>query len=550
MLNNLTNFLNLISTKMMKNVPEADDLIILGTRDHRYGGGYKPTGITASQFKNSIVAVKSVTGLDTDNTDPLNPIVQLATDGVTITGSGTVADPLVAAYQAPEVDGVTITGTGAPGDPLIAHSSGGAVNYGNVLFVDSVRGDNGTGAAGDFTKPYLTIATAYSNGSAYVSGNTRSLIYVRAGHYTGVGTINIADKVDVYFEPGCVIEDITFNDVVSTAKNVRIFGKAQFINTSIINILNIGSDATVYLEFDTAVLAKCLVFASLTAKITVRGRQAYTSCYINSERNLFQLRNSASLDAIITDYCKSEYNAVLVANQDNILGGTIRLQCPRIEVLQGTTAGVVTTYQGVIYVAFGVPTTIVTVIGDIYYSGSATNSNKGAISITQSNGAIIKIIGNIYSGVIPAFRTAYLSLSGSLTVEGNVTSGTYLIDTGASGSTSVNYNILLKNGSLKSVAQGIIGQGIHLYIQNALINVTAANDLFLAYASAGGYPSSFNCYNVNAYTVNNTKVFLNGGAVANFTTGHVDTHSNVAFGAGTDLFAGYSQIAALTLPNF
>lgn len=41
-------------------------------------------------------AVQSVTGLDTDNTDPLNPIVQVSVDGVTITGAGTPGSPLVA----------------------------------------------------------------------------------------------------------------------------------------------------------------------------------------------------------------------------------------------------------------------------------------------------------------------------------------------------------------------------------------------------------------------------------------------------------------------
>ena len=40
-------------------------------------------------------SVNSVTGLNTDNTDPVNPIVALSTDGVTITGAGTPADPLI-----------------------------------------------------------------------------------------------------------------------------------------------------------------------------------------------------------------------------------------------------------------------------------------------------------------------------------------------------------------------------------------------------------------------------------------------------------------------
>jgi len=39
--------------------------------------------------------VDSVTGLNTDNADPANPIINIAVDGVTITGSGTSIDPLV-----------------------------------------------------------------------------------------------------------------------------------------------------------------------------------------------------------------------------------------------------------------------------------------------------------------------------------------------------------------------------------------------------------------------------------------------------------------------
>jgi hypothetical protein len=42
-------------------------------------------------------SVNSVTGLDTDNTDPANPIVQISVDGSTITGDGTPGSPLVSA---------------------------------------------------------------------------------------------------------------------------------------------------------------------------------------------------------------------------------------------------------------------------------------------------------------------------------------------------------------------------------------------------------------------------------------------------------------------
>lgn len=40
--------------------------------------------------------VQSVTGLNTDNADPANPVVQISVDGVTITGAGTPGSPLIA----------------------------------------------------------------------------------------------------------------------------------------------------------------------------------------------------------------------------------------------------------------------------------------------------------------------------------------------------------------------------------------------------------------------------------------------------------------------
>ena len=54
MLNNLTNFFNLIRGRMMKTAAEPEDLLILGTRDARYEGGYKPTGIRFSDLANQI----------------------------------------------------------------------------------------------------------------------------------------------------------------------------------------------------------------------------------------------------------------------------------------------------------------------------------------------------------------------------------------------------------------------------------------------------------------------------------------------------------------
>lgn len=44
----------------------------------------------------STAKVETVTGLNTDNSDPTNPVVEIAVDGSSITGAGTPGDPLVA----------------------------------------------------------------------------------------------------------------------------------------------------------------------------------------------------------------------------------------------------------------------------------------------------------------------------------------------------------------------------------------------------------------------------------------------------------------------
>ena len=69
--------------------------------------------------------VRTVTGLDTDNTDPENPIVKIAV-GAGITGLGTPASPLLNAGVTKIIAGsnVTITPAGGTGDVTIDASGG------------------------------------------------------------------------------------------------------------------------------------------------------------------------------------------------------------------------------------------------------------------------------------------------------------------------------------------------------------------------------------------------------------------------------------------
>lgn len=118
---------------------------------------YEPVSTVQNVTNTTIesTGVQTVTGLDTDNTDPANPVIQVAVDGITITGDGTPANPLVATpptggvqsvtddglgvvkvdntdplnpivqFIGVNVDGVTITGDGTSGNPLVAAGASG-----------------------------------------------------------------------------------------------------------------------------------------------------------------------------------------------------------------------------------------------------------------------------------------------------------------------------------------------------------------------------------------------------------------------------------------
>jgi hypothetical protein len=74
----------------------------------------------SSNSSTSSGGVQSVTGLNTDNTDPLNPIVEISVDGITITGDGTPLNPLVSAGSGiPTLRNVTATTTFATAEETV-----------------------------------------------------------------------------------------------------------------------------------------------------------------------------------------------------------------------------------------------------------------------------------------------------------------------------------------------------------------------------------------------------------------------------------------------
>jgi hypothetical protein len=135
--------------------------------------------------------VQSVSGLDTDNTDPANPVVRISVDGSTITGDGTPASPL-------EVIGIA---------------------RGNTLLVDSVYGNDTTATANPHSLPFLTISSALLSA---VSGDN---VQVLAGVYneqitipSGVALTGSSTQVTIIQQ----LNVITATTLITMNTNTRI----------------------------------------------------------------------------------------------------------------------------------------------------------------------------------------------------------------------------------------------------------------------------------------------------------------------------------------
>lgn len=123
--------------------------------------------------------VDSVTGLNTDNTDPANPVVKISVDGTTITGQGTSGDPLVS------VGGAAIDDTTSAADKVYS-----SLKTQNEL--DGKLPDNG------WTVGDLFYADASGNIQPLAKGSDGNVLELGSGlpFWNGVNAANQLLRLD------------------------------------------------------------------------------------------------------------------------------------------------------------------------------------------------------------------------------------------------------------------------------------------------------------------------------------------------------------------
>ena len=122
--------------------------------------------------------VESVNGLNTNNTDPKNPIVRISVDGLTITGNGTPASPLIATAPLGGVQSVTgnLVNNADPENPVVN----------SPLTADELAAIQGANAP-DGTNVFATLADIAGGGNA----NIVEITSTDLASYETAGTLSL-----------------------------------------------------------------------------------------------------------------------------------------------------------------------------------------------------------------------------------------------------------------------------------------------------------------------------------------------------------------------
>ena len=241
--------------------------------DYWNGASYESRKISGSTLKSELSGgggVQSVTGgtvntiVEVNNTDPLNPIIQI-----------------------------------------------NGVKYANVLFVDNTN-PSPTPNVNRFDQPYGDTGSAMVSALSLTPTSTnRTLIYVRRGEYTG--NIILQNFTDWYCELGVVFVNTGIDDNIQTVDS-RFLGKASFtgfgFNNGIFRVRGVSTKAV--FEFDEINATRLAFETGNGASAVISGRKVYSESIVVAAGSTF--RGSGNVTLNITEEFKSVHQTILFKN--------------------------------------------------------------------------------------------------------------------------------------------------------------------------------------------------------------------------------------------
>jgi hypothetical protein len=308
MLNNITNFFNLISTKKVKTQLDPTDLLAIGTKDPRFSGNYQPTLIEYSNFVSGLVGGSNGQVLFNDN-DTISGAANFYWDKINQRvgiGTSTPAHPL-------DVRGVNeiikITATGGGATIKMQNSFGSTWNVGttgndfywlyNGINTFMTIKNNGNVLIDTTTDSGYKLDV---NGTARVQGNaTVQSLLVPTTNLYDIGTLGVRFR-DGYFKGILLATEMYAEQFRFAATNYKILNVggtqiAQWFGTGNLLIQNGGTftDAGFRLDVNgtARVVTSILVGAGSGTGTVQTGvcRATYFNSYANNF-TIFETNNS------------------------------------------------------------------------------------------------------------------------------------------------------------------------------------------------------------------------------------------------------------------
>jgi hypothetical protein len=335
MLNNITNFFNLIKTGMVKTQLESTDLIPTGTRDSGYSGSYKPTMIKYSDLASQILS--GVPPL----TIGITPIVSGSVGKLLYEGAGNVLnespvfniDPLTgflgAGTSTPQyaidMQFNTLGFYSAPNYYAYLGLNNGSFylnSYSDFIFGTSSVGNgliikqNGNILINTGTDAGFRLDV---NGTARVQGNAQfgtGFYWDNTNNRLGIGTSTPLNTLDV---SGTVrllsggsyltLNGATFSELgYSTNNYFRANGSFAIVNGPIIQFLRSGNEVARFAATTGNVLINTTTDAGFRLDVNGTARVIST---LTSDTDIFRVTNGSSANVLRVK-----------ANGDFLMGGS------------------------------------------------------------------------------------------------------------------------------------------------------------------------------------------------------------------------------------
>lgn len=365
--------------------------------------------------------------------------------------------------------------TGPNGETIYTVSTAGssAINYSNVLFVDPVFGNDGTGLPGRFDLPYLTVRqAAITAGNLPSSATSRILVYVRKGLYQS--NILLKNNVDFYCEPGVVFQFYGATDQ-GVSVNSNVLGYAKF-QDGFSPSLWITGGSNVRFQFDSirqtySNAVYCQPPTGIEANVVIEGRSIYCGTIGVGYAVAFRGITNATMN--ISEYIKAPHSVIDIRLN---YAAKLVINTPKI-ILENTNY-----YGGNFKHAFicysSTADARMTINADLINEGTSyLGGISGMVANWSSTSGIVEVNGNIYAGETVGLYCSGNQVAGRMVVNGSIFSNIQPVYVASENSCYVKNGVVSKPSTFAANTVRTI-QNAKLFMSNVQL-YNAAPDIHL-----------------------------------------------------------------------